>query len=146
MQISPIETDIANFRHELGVGAVEVVDAMLAQGEDAGRRIGDQVAIVRDENDGAFEFFDGIAQRRNRFQVQMVRRLIEHEHVVLEQHQLRKEDARGLTTGEHVGHLLGFFADYSDSVPITWAMGSENLPACYINDIKLLTPVIEKRL
>jgi len=25
-------------------------------------------------------------------------------------------------------------------------MGSENLPACYINDIKLLTPVIEKRL
>jgi|GEM_PF-4967722 len=48
--------------------------------------------------------------------------------------------------GNNVVGTCFILADYSDSVPITWAMGSENLPACYINDIKLLTPVIEKRL
>src|SRR5260370_19891290 len=49
-------------------------------------------------------------ERIDRFEIQMVGRLVEHEHVRLLQHQFAEEQPRRLSAGEYVGTLLGIIA------------------------------------
>src|SRR5260370_12781465 len=61
------------------------------------------------------QHLSGVALQRNverndRIEIQMVGRLVEHEHVRLLQHQFAEEQPRRLSAGEYVGTLLGIIA------------------------------------
>ena len=51
--------------------------------EDARGALGDQAPVVRDHQHGARVVGEPLAERRDGLQVEVVRRLVEHEHVVL---------------------------------------------------------------
>ncbi len=72
---------------------------------DACTDLFDEVLIVRDEEDGAFVLLQRGIERHDAFEVQVVRRFVEHQDVRLLQHQLAEEKARGLSTGKGLGLL-----------------------------------------
>ena len=49
-------------------------------------------------------------QRVDRFQIQVIRRFVEHQHVGLLQHQLAEDQPRGFAAGERLGRLHALFA------------------------------------
>src|SRR5258708_906047 len=84
------------------VGALEV--------PYSGRDFIYQILVMRDQ-----QYCSGIALQRNvegvdRFEIQMVGRLVEHEQVRLLQHQFAKEQPRRFSAGEDVGTFVGIVA------------------------------------
>src|SRR5258708_2170223 len=75
-----------------------------------GRNFINQILVMRDQ-----QYRSGVALQRNvegvdRFEIQMVGRLVEHEQVRLLKHQFAKEQARRLSAGEYVGALVSIIA------------------------------------
>ena len=70
----------------------------------------DEIAIVGDHEGRALVAVERVAERDDRLEVEVVGRLVEHQHVVLGQHQLREEEAHRLAAGERGGRLLPLFA------------------------------------
>src|SRR6266851_2531427 len=60
-----------------------------------------QIVIVGHQQHRTVKTLQRNIQRVDRFQIQMVRRLVEHQHIRLLQHQLAKQQARGFSAGEH---------------------------------------------
>ena len=50
-------------------------------------------------------FEQAVEQPLDRLDVEVVGRLVEHQHVVPAEHQLRQQEARGLAAGERLGGL-----------------------------------------
>ena len=93
----------------LVVGDVEVVGAAF-EVPDAGAGLFDQVLVVGDEEDGAFVLLDGLVERVDALEVEVVGGLVEDEDVGLLQHDLAEEQAGGFASGERVGLLEALFA------------------------------------
>ena len=72
---------------------------------DAGSDLIDQIVVVRDQQDRTLIALQRNVERVNRFQIEVVRRLVENENIGLLQHELAEEQARGFSAGEHVGAL-----------------------------------------
>jgi hypothetical protein len=77
---------------------------------DAGGDFFDEVVIVGDEQDGALVFLQRDVEGVDGFQVEVVGRLVEDQHVGLLQHELAEEQACGFAAGERFGGLQAFFA------------------------------------
>ena len=69
-----------------------------------------QILVVRHEQHRALILLERHVQRVDRFQVQMVRRLVEHEHVGLLEHDAAEQQPRRLAARERLGRLETFFA------------------------------------
>ena len=59
---------------------------------------------------GALELLQRDVERVDRFEIEVVGRLVEHEHVRLLQHDAAEEQPRGLAARQRVGRLQAFFA------------------------------------
>src|SRR5688572_16777490 len=69
-----------------------------------------QILVVRHQEDRALVFLQRHVQRVDRFQIEVVGRLVEHQHVRLLQHDPAEEQARRLATGQGLGRLEAFLA------------------------------------
>src|SRR5258708_27139845 len=93
------------------VCSLEIGDFMGAlEVPDSGRDFINQILVMRDQ-----QYCSGIALQGNvegvdRFEIQMVGRLVEHEQVRLLQQQFAKEQSRRFSAGEDVGTLVGIIA------------------------------------
>ena len=85
--------------------ALVVDEAAVGDLPDAGREPGEEAAVVGDEDDGALVRRQRRLERLDHLDVEVVRRLVEHEHVGLDERQLEERQARPLPTGE-VGDAL----------------------------------------
>ena len=65
---------------------------------------------MRDEEHRALELLQRDVQRVDRLEVEVVRRLVEHEHVRLLQHDPAEQQPRGLAARQRLGRLEPFFA------------------------------------
>src|SRR5688572_10441552 len=70
----------------------------------------DEVAVVAHEEAGALVLLDAVAQRGDRLEVHVVGGLVEHEHVVLQQHEPGQEPAHALAAGERRRRLVAVLA------------------------------------
>src|SRR5215469_2092702 len=77
---------------------------------DARSDLFDEVLIVRHEEDSAFVLLQRGIEGHDALEVEVVRRLVEHEDIRLLQHELAEEKARGLATGKSLGLLQTLFA------------------------------------
>ena len=77
---------------------------------DAGGDFVDQIVIVSDQQHRALVRLQRDVERVDGFEVEVVRRFVEHEHIRLLQHELAEEQSRGFATGEHVGLLVAVVA------------------------------------
>ncbi len=86
-------------RRDVGVLDQEVfepaheVDDLVARPRrpDARRHFLDELLVVRDDDDGALEALVAFGQRGDALLVEVVRRLVEQQHVVFAQHELREQ-------------------------------------------------------
>ena len=93
------------------VRALEVGDLVIAfEVPHARGDFVDQIVVVRDQQDRALIALQRNVERVDRFQIEVVRRLVENENIGLLQHELAEEQARGFSAGEHVGALGGLVA------------------------------------
>src|SRR6185437_9501021 len=98
----------------LRVGAFEVLYAeargFALEVPDACADLVYQVLVMRDQQHRAVVLLQRDIQRVDALEVQVVRRLVEDEHVGLLKHQLAEEQPRRLAAGERIGHLHALFA------------------------------------
>jgi hypothetical protein len=82
----------------LGPGAREVVDALLRDLDDARRQLAHEPAVVGDEDQRALVGPEPLDEGLDRLEVQVVGRLVEHQHVRLLDHLACEDQTRGLAT------------------------------------------------
>src|SRR5208282_2913248 len=88
------------------VSALEVGNfVVVLEVPDPGGNFVDQVMIVGDQKNRPLIALQRNIQSINRFQVEVVRGLVEHQHVRLLQHQFAEKQARGLAAGKNAGRL-----------------------------------------
>ena len=91
----------AALRHHVGVAARIDVPAPAAFRDDHGRHGAvEEVAIVRDEQHGARIVVDHLFQQVERFEIEIVGRLVEHQQVRGFRERARKREAAALAAGE----------------------------------------------
>src|SRR3984957_16151444 len=96
---------------EFAVGAFEVFDFLAGfEVPDAGGDFVDDVVVVGDQQHGAIVFLQRDVQRVDRFQIQVVGGLVQHQHVRLLQHQPAENQTGGLAAAQRAGLLGGLFA------------------------------------
>ena len=78
--------------------------------DDPVRRRLNELVVVRDEQNRAVKIDQPVVQCRNRFEIEMVRRLVEDEHVRSAQHHLRQHAAHSLASRQDVRFLQCFVA------------------------------------
>src|SRR6266568_140437 len=101
-----VRREIRVLLQELVERAVEVQDGLLvAQGPDARRHLPDELLVVGDDEGRALVPPEPVRKRRDGLEVEVVRRLVEHEHVVPRAHEVRHEQAHRLAAGEGRGGL-----------------------------------------
>src|SRR5271166_194773 len=95
----------------LAISALEIGDlAGALEMPNAGRDFINQIFIM-----GNQQHRSGVALERNiesidRFEIEMIGRFVEHEHIRLLEHQFAEEQARRFPAGEYVGTLFGIVA------------------------------------
>src|SRR5512138_358593 len=77
---------------------------------DARADLADELLVVRDADDGALVALQPLRERRDGLEIQVVRRLVEDEDVVLEEHELREEEPDRLAAGERRRRLHALLA------------------------------------
>ena len=85
----------------LVVADVALEEAHLAvalEGEDVGRDPVEEPAVVADDDDAARERLEAGLERAQRVDIEVVRRLVEEQHVAARLEQLRQVDAVPLAT------------------------------------------------
>ena len=80
--------------------AVEVVDPVVFKGDDLFRNGIEKVAVVGCDDGCSFVIFKAPSERGNRFEVEVVVRLIEDERVVVAEHHARKNQPGCFSAGE----------------------------------------------
>jgi len=95
---------------EVGVRTLEIVDVAVIEVPDARGNFVEKVVVVGDEEDGAFVFLQRDIERVDGFEIEVVARLVEDEHVGLEQHEAAEKNARGFAAGERLDGLGGVVA------------------------------------
>ena len=90
------------------VRAFDVVDAVPIEVPDTRPDFLHQILVVRDEEHGALVALQRDVQRVDRFQVEVVGRLVQHQDVRLLQHDPAEEQARRLAAGQRLGRLVAF--------------------------------------
>ena len=78
-------------RRVLFVWALEIFNGAMFEVPDARTDLFHQVVIVRDQQHRALVFLQGHVKRVDRFQIEVIRRLVEDQDVRLLQHQLAEE-------------------------------------------------------
>ena len=96
---------VAAAREVLVVRSGKIAEALARDFEDARGERGNERAIVRDEHERALELEQRRDERLDRFEIEMVRRLVEHEHVGFLRHDAAEDQPRGFAAGERA-HLL----------------------------------------
>ena len=87
--------------------ALEEADLAVAlEREDVGRDPVEEPAVVADHDDAARERFEARLERTQRVDVEVVRRLVEQQHVAARLEQLREVDAVALAAGQLADELL----------------------------------------
>ena len=76
------------------------------QRPDPGGQRGEQCPVVGHQHDGSLIVLQGVFQRLDRFHVEVVGRLVEHQQVRVGQHHQRECDARAFTAGQRAGATL----------------------------------------
>ena len=84
----------------LFVRAFEIFDSLIIEVPDSGRDLFKQVVIVSHEDERAVILLQRDVKGVDGFEVEVVRRLVEHQHVRLLQHELAEEKARRLASGK----------------------------------------------
>ncbi len=69
-----------------------------------------EVTVVAHEYDRALEIKQTVEQALDRFDVEVVRRFVKNQDVMLTEHHLRKQQTRGLATAQRRGILEGLVA------------------------------------
>ena len=91
----PVEVIVAQAVEVLVVAADEVVDAFGRDLDDPGGEPAHEPAVVGDEEQGARVAQEAVDQRLDRFQVEVVGRLVEDQDVGLEDDVAAEQEARG---------------------------------------------------
>ena len=78
------------------VSALEVHHPPVVELPDAGAHFVEQVFVMGDQKHGAFVLLEGDIQRDDLLKVEVVRRLVEHQHIGLQQHDPAEQQAGGL--------------------------------------------------
>src|SRR5688572_24544943 len=107
---SKMDLPILDNRAELLVRPLEVLDFAVGEVPDARADFFHQILVVGDQQHGAFKLLKGDVQCVNRFQVEVVRRFVEHQDVGLLQHDAAEEQAGGLAARERLGGLEALLA------------------------------------
>src|SRR5262249_7946453 len=97
------------------VGTAEVLDAVRRDLEDAVGEPLHEPAVVGDEDQRAVEGLEPLHQRVDRLEVEVVRRLVEYEHVPLLDAEAREDGARRLAARERRELLLDLVAGEEDA-------------------------------
>src|SRR5688572_29960029 len=92
------------------VRSFEIVNRAAVEVPHPGADFLQQILVVRHQEDRALVFLQRHVQRVDRFQIEVVGRLVEHQHVRLLQHDPAEEQARRLATGQGLGRLEAFLA------------------------------------
>src|SRR5579871_1230495 len=95
---------------EVRVRPLEVVDVAVIERPDARGHFVEQIVVMGDEENGAFVFLQRDVQRVDRFEIEVVRRLVEDQNVRLEQHQPAEKNARRFASRERLDGLGGVVA------------------------------------
>jgi photosystem II stability/assembly factor-like uncharacterized protein len=90
--------------------ALEVLDGAVVEVPHARADFLEKVLIVGDQEYGAVELLERDVQGVDRLEVEVVRRLVEDEHVRLLEHHAAEEQPGGFAAGERVGGLVAFLA------------------------------------
>ena len=106
-------------RFPLAKVSVEVGDVLFVKHPNPCRERAQQFAIVAHEQHAAFVLIDGILERFDRLDVEMVRRLVENQQIRAAEHQHRERDSRALAAGERVGASLHFVAGKSKAAEVS---------------------------
>ena len=122
-----IEVIVAATGEVLLVGSGKVAEAVDGDLEDPRRERRDEGAIVRDEDDRTVERLHSVHERLDRLEIEVVRRLVEHEHVRVLDHQLGEHDARGFSTGERRDLLLDVLAREEHAPELTATKHADRL-------------------
>src|ERR1700730_6057149 len=70
----------------------------------------DQVLVMRNQEYGSLITLQGNVESIDRFQIEMVRRFVQYEHVRLLEHQFAENQPRCFSTGKNLGTLVGIIA------------------------------------
>src|SRR5678815_4523304 len=107
-----------------GKTAIERRDTSIVKDPHTIGERAEERAVVTDNDHAAIVALDGILQRLDRLDVQMVRWLVENEQVRARQHHHRERHARALPTGQGICTPLDFVAGKPKAAEM-----SPNLPA-----------------
>src|SRR5690606_7319307 len=105
--------------HVLLVRAVVIADPRTADLDDTGGELIDEPAVVRHEDQSTIVVPQSVDERLDRLEVEVVRRLVEHQHVRLLDLQPREHQPRGLTTRERAEGLLRRIAGEQHQAELT---------------------------
>ena len=90
--------------------ALPIHQALVGKRENTGRECGYKVAVMRRYERRALVFGQTISQSNNRFEIEMIRRLIEDQHIVFGQHELGEYQPHSLAARERFGRFQTFLA------------------------------------
>src|SRR6202035_5311692 len=105
-----VQVIVAQALQVLVVGAAEILDALGRYLEDAVGELGDEPAVVGDEDEGAVVGLESLDERLDGLEVEMVGGLVEHQHVRLGDRQPAEDAAGGLAAGGALTSLLDVVA------------------------------------